>query len=141
MSSRKSKSLIVKGYAKMWPRTIFDIKEKNKLLNELRELLHEPGVYVLYRDDQPYYVGQASGRLFNRIWAHANRPKDKYYNFWNYFSAFVVPEKKYLSEIEGLLIASMPTENSSVHRINKIHIPTKIAKFIRSQRIIHIDEA
>lgn len=137
---RPRKTAIVTGYAKMWPRAVFDIKSRNKLVAELSTLLQESGVYVLYRDDEPYYVGKAS-RLFHRIWSHANRPKDRYYNFWNYFSAFVVPDHKYLNEIEGVLIASMPTENSSVLRIRRIHLPVNIAKLIRAQRIIRVDQA
>jgi hypothetical protein len=108
-------------------------------LEEVRELLSDPGVYVLYRDDQPYYVGKTSKKLFKRIWAHANRPKDKYYNFWNFFSAFVVPDKNHLDEVEGILIASMPTNNSSLLRIKKIHLPPPVAQLIRSQRIIKIE--
>jgi ethanolamine utilization cobalamin adenosyltransferase len=57
---------IVTGYAKMWPRSVFDIKAANRLVPEIRRLLREPGVYILYRDDQPYYVGKAS-RLSSRI--------------------------------------------------------------------------
>ena len=134
------KTRIVTDYAKMWPRTVFDIKAGRKLLPEIHELLHKPWVYVLYREDQPYYVGKAK-RLSSRIWEHANRPKDRYYNFWNYFSAFVVPDAEYLGEIEGLLIASMPTENSSVPRIRKIHLPPKVALLVRKQRIIKVDGA
>lgn len=135
--SRRHKPRIVKAYVKMWPRAVFDIKSSGNLLPELKELLLDPGVYVLYRDDQPYYVGKAT-RLFKRIWAHANSGRDKYYNFWNFFSAFSVADAKYLDEIEGVLIASMPTENSSVHRIKRVHLPAHIAKVIRAQRIIEI---
>jgi hypothetical protein len=117
----------------MWPRAVFDIREGNKLLAELREHLGAPGVYILYRDDRPYYVGK-SKRLVRRIWQHANSPKDRYYNFWNYFSAFVVPDSGHIAELEGFLIASMPTENSSVRRIKRIHLPPKIARFIHEQR-------
>jgi len=76
------------------------------------DLLDQPGVYILYREDQPYYVGQATC-LYDRIWAHANRPKDRHYNFWNFFSAFVVPDKRHIDEVEGILVASMPMDNSS----------------------------
>ena len=138
MPRTKRKQAIITGYAKMWPRSVFDLKAANRLIPEIKKLLYESGVYILYRDDQPYYVGKAS-HLSSRILAHANRPKDRYYNFWNYFSAFVVPDKRYLREMEGLLIASMPTENSSVPRIHKIHLPTRVASLIRSQRIININ--
>ena len=83
----------------MWPRAVFDIKERGRLAREVREALSAPGVYVLYREDHPYYVGKTSSRLFNRIWAHANRPHDRYYNFWNYFAVFAVPVKKHRDEV------------------------------------------
>lgn len=131
-----TKSKIVTGYAKMWPRLVFDMKAGNKHPSDAKALLQGPGVYVLYRDDMPYYVGKTSRRLWGRIWAHANRPKDRYYNFWNYFSAFEVPDTSHLDEIEGVLIASMPTENGAVRRIKRIHIPTGIARRIHALRLI-----
>lgn len=133
------KTSVIEAYAKMWPRAVFDIKIKNALLREPIDLLSAPGVYVLYRDDHPYYVGKAS-RLIDRIYSHANKPKDKYYNFWNYFSAFIVRNKNHMDEIEGVLIASMPTENSAVHRIKKLHMPVKVARYIRDHRIIRVDK-
>jgi len=128
---------IVSQCAQMWPREVFDIKEGNRLLTNVRDLLAEPGVYVLYRDDHPYYIGKTAGILFNRIWAHANRPKDKYYNFWNFFSAFVVPEQEHIGEVEGLLIAAMPlTANSANPRIKRIHLPNNVGKILRKLRRI-----
>jgi hypothetical protein len=131
-----SQCVIVSKYAKMWPREVFDIKSGNKLLEELRGLLSSPGVYVLYGDDQPYYVGKTAKAAFQRIWQHANRAKDRYYNFWNFFSAFAVNQKACIDEIEGILIAAMPTDNRAVRRIEKIYLPKKVARLIRDQRII-----
>jgi len=122
----------------MWPREVFDIMDGKKLLPELRNLLESPGVYVLYRNEHPYYVGKTIRKLFTRIYDHANKPKDRYYNFWNFFSAFVVREKKLIDEVEGILIAAMPTDNSAVRRIQKIHLPNKVARKIRNQRIIQM---
>jgi hypothetical protein len=107
----------------------------------VKELLSQPGVYVLYRDDQPYYVGRAAKRLFRRLRSHAINPKDKYYNFWNFFSAFTVSEPKHVNEVEGILIAAMPTDNSAVPRIQKIHIPRLIADILRRQRAIEVPPA
>ena len=122
----------------MWPREVFDIMDGNKLLPELRALLNSSGVYVLYRDEHPYYVGKTINKLFNRIYDHANKPKDRYYNFWNFFSAFVVSEEKLIDEVEGILIAAMPTDNSAIRRIKKIHLPNNVARKIRNQRIIQM---
>jgi len=117
------KGLIATNYIKMWPRGVLDIKFGKNFHLEIKRLLSQPGVYILYRDDQPYYVGKASRQLFQRLRSHASNPRDKYYNFWNPFSAFVIPNKKHIPEVEGILIASMPTDNSSVMRIKKIHLP------------------
>ena len=93
---------IVTKYAYMWPRTVFNIIEGRKLLlRSIKTLLEESGVYVLYRDDHPYYVGKTTKPLYDRIWTHANASRDRYFNFWNYFSAFIVPNKKHLAKWRG----------------------------------------
>jgi hypothetical protein len=135
------RGLIVQKYAKMWPRDVFYVKSGNKYDPSVKRLLSEPGVYVLYRDDQPYYVGKAANRLFRRLRSHATNPKDKYYNFWNFFSAFTVSEPQHVNEVEGILIAAMPTDNSAVPRIKKIHIPEHIANLLRRQRAIQMPAA
>jgi hypothetical protein len=94
-------------------------------------VLAEPGVYVLYRDDHPYHIGMTTRSLFNRIWHHANFPKDKWYNFWNFFSAFVVPDTKYIGQIEGILIAAMPTANSANPKIERIDVPPAVMKVLK----------
>ena len=79
----------------MWPRKVFNIREgSGQLSADVKRKLRHPGVYVLYRDDHPYYVGKTSGALFDRIWHHANQPHGRYYNLWNFFSVFVVPGGK-----------------------------------------------
>jgi hypothetical protein len=86
-----ARSSVVAQFMSMWPREVCDIKEAGSKKLFIRQFLplQKPGVYVLYRDDTPYYIGQA-GVLRRRIWAHANQSTDRYYNFWNFFSAFVV---------------------------------------------------
>ena len=111
MKNRRHPGSIVRSYLKMWPREIFDLRTGSKLVPEIRSLLNAPGVYVLYRDDQPYYVGRATRALRHRLHAHANQPKDRYYNFWNFFSAFVVSDPRHIPEVEGILIAAFPTES------------------------------
>jgi excinuclease UvrABC nuclease subunit len=81
------RSGIVGGYARSWPREIFDLKAK--AAREI-DFLSRPGVYVLYNDGEQHYIGQAVS-MFNRLLAHAH-PKSRYYNFWNTFSAFEVGE-------------------------------------------------
>src|SRR5690348_2275021 len=96
-------------YARMWPREIFD---RGRSFVHTLDILEKPGVYVLYRDDIPYYVGQAT-KLRTRLWAHANVPGARYHNFWNFFSVFVADDARRRNEIEAILIAAMPTANSA----------------------------
>ena len=98
------RSDIVEEFISMWPREVCDIKEPDKKKLFVREFpaLQKPGVYVLYRDETPYYIGRA-GVLRHRIWAHANQNTDRYYNFWNFFSVFIVSHRKYLAEVERIL--------------------------------------
>ncbi len=129
-------SSAVKQYARMWPREIFDhVPEDggNKPLAKSVKFLEEPGVYVLYRDDVPYYVGQAD-RLRRRLWWHAMRPQARYYNFWNFFSAFVIPDGGDRDEVEGILISAMPTANHAEPKFPKEKFPPEVIKMVRRIR-------
>jgi len=119
----------VASYAKMWPRELFDCRNGKRLLVKELPILSQPGVYVLYRDDVPYYVGKAK-RLRSRLWSHANQPGSKYYNFWNYFSVFAVEDVTIRGQIEGYLIAAMPTANGAEPRIRKAPLPAYIRKYL-----------
>ena len=127
---------IVNAYARMWPRDVFDIKAAGKLAKDIREALRDPGVYVLYRNDAPYYVGKTGRPLFDRLWNHANQPGDRYYNFWNFFSVFAVAGKKHRDDVEGILIAAMPTANSASPRFPRIELPTRVGRLLKRQREI-----
>jgi hypothetical protein len=117
--------------ARMWPREVF-YRGREYLRDPELAILGEPGVYVLYRDDVPYYVGQAT-KLRSRLWDHANVPGMRYYNFWNYFSVFVPEDPADRSQIEALLIAAMPTENSARPRLHKVRFPMKLTKMLRDR--------
>jgi len=137
-TSRRS---IVTGYAQMWPREIFDIREGNTIVAWKERLLAKPRVYVLYRDDHPNYIGMTRRSLFGRIWPHANMPKDKYYNFWNFFSAFVVPDTRHIGQVEGILIAAMPTANSANPRIKRINFSPAITRVLKKLRRQAVESA
>ena len=133
----KRSRYIVNAYARVWPRDVFDIKAAGKLAKDVREALGDPGVYVLYRDDEPYYVGKTSRALFDRLWNHANQPADRYYNFWNFFSVFAVAGKKHRDEVEGILIAAMPTANSASPRFpRRIELPARVGRLLKRRREI-----
>ena len=118
----------------MWPREVFDIFENNRLVVTTLPELASPGVYILYRDESPYYIGKAKGRLISRLHSHSNLSTDPYFNFWNYFSFFVVPDPDHVDEVEGILIASTRTANIAVPKIKQVKLPTSIARVLRNVR-------
>lgn len=124
---------IIMKHASMWPREVCDLRDKDGKKLFIKNYFREPGVYVLYRDEHPYYIGKASC-LGVRIWAHSNHPHDRYYHFWNMFSAFVVKDRKYLDEVEGILIAAMPSGNSARPRIPDVRLPAHIVQQLRRLR-------
>ncbi|MBZ5720092.1 MAG: GIY-YIG nuclease family protein [Acidobacteriia bacterium] len=127
---KKAKPVV--SYARMWPRELFDCKHGKQLVVRELEILSQPGVYVLYRNDVPYYVGQAK-KLRSRLWSHANQPASKYYNFWNYFSAFAVEDPIFRSQVEGVLIAAMPTANGAKPRIRKAQLPSDVRRYLHKR--------
>lgn len=126
---------IVSQYARMWPRKVFDAREGKRILLKEVPALQEPGVYILYRDDHPYYVGKTKRKLFGRLHDHANKSTDRYFNFWNYFSVFVVPDPKHVDEVEGILIASMTTANSAAPKMPQIRLPKNLATILLNARL------
>jgi hypothetical protein len=135
------RSGIVTGYARMWPREISDVKNGHALLARKLDFLKEKGVYILYRDEHPYYIGKSSKSLFARLRGHAIKPSARYYNFWNMFSAFAVPDQRGRDELEGILIAAMPTVNSSKPKLIKLKFPPEVVKLVRKIRANKVKDA
>lgn len=107
---------LVNKFIRMWPRAIFHTssteagrKGKRTLIAKTIKALERPGVYVLYRNDEPFYVGQAKGKLRSRLRAHANTAGASRSYFWNYFSAYIVEDRSHIDEVEAILIAAMPS--------------------------------
>lgn len=90
-------------------------------------------MYVLYQNDQPYYIGKATDSLFKRVSQHDARMRGGYHHPWNFFSAFVVPEKRHLRDVEAILIAASPSKNKSKPRIKPIKIPRQVDKVLRDE--------
>ena len=133
---------IVTNFAELWPREVFDLREgKNRVLeSEFYDQLNYPGVYILYRDDVPYYIGKTEKSLYNRVYQHANKPDAKYYRYWNYFSVYVVEDVELIDDVEGILITAIPAAaNSSKPRIPKIPIPRRIKYLIGRLRVKLVD--
>lgn len=111
-------------FFRMWPRALFHMEEGKPVLEAG---LDKPGVYILYRDDEPYYIGKTSKRLFRRLKTHALNPNSRRYNFWNYFSAFEIKDESHRDEIEAILISAMPTANSSKPKFERKKLDPKAA--------------
>ena len=114
----------------MWPRQLLYYTDGNHLVVKELEILSKPGVYVLYRNDTPFYVGQAQ-RLRKRLWSHAKQVVGRYYNFWNYFSVFAVEDASMRNQLESILIAAMPTANGATPRIKRAQLPLHIKKHLQ----------
>jgi hypothetical protein len=136
-----TKAPLVTKYARMWPREVFDrivpVKgKKPTTLAKTLDILKKPGVYILYRDGLPYYIGKAT-KISNRLWQHAWNPKRRHYNLWNFFSFFVVEDSDQRNEIEGILISAMPTANSSRPKLPREELGTEITAMLREIRQSH----
>jgi hypothetical protein len=130
----KKSTGIVTGYARMWPREIFDVKNGKGSLAGGVSFLEEKGLYIPYRDEHPYYIGKTSNSLFKRLRSHALRPESRYYNFWNLFSAFAVPDRKGRDKLEGILIAAMPTVNSAKPKLIGMKFPPEVSELAKEMR-------
>jgi hypothetical protein len=122
-------------YAGMWPREV--LYHGRKALREDPEfaILGKPGVYVLYREDVPFYVGQAKKNLRRRLWSHAVVSGRRLYNFWTHFSVLVPADVGRCNEIEAILIAAMPgTINSAKPRMNQVPFPKKAKELLKARR-------
>ena len=122
----------------MWPREVFDRLvpvrgKRTSTLAKTLDILKKPGIYILYRDGVPYYIGKAT-RMRSRLWQHAWNPKSRHYNLWNFFSFFVVEDEKRRNEIEGILIAAMPTANSARPKLPREQLDGKITTMLREIR-------
>jgi len=98
----------------------------------LEGALDKPGVYILYREDQPYYIGKTGNPLIERLSNHALKPNARRYNFWNYFSAFEIHEASHRDEVEAILISAMPTANSSRPKFLRKTLDRRAAKLLNN---------
>jgi hypothetical protein len=93
---RKSRSKLVESYAEKLPGTVLDVfwKQFKKLIH------HKSGIYVLYKNDVPHYVGKASN-LSYRVRAHQN---DRLRGKREAFSFYVVRRASHIKHLESLLL-------------------------------------
>lgn len=140
MGAQKKKKEFSTLFIRKWPRAVFDLVDKevgrgSALVAKSLEVLSSPGVYVLYHDDQPYYVGKAD-RLRKRLYQHANSPNNRGYDRWNSFSAFVVnDDPNLMSYLEAVLIAAMPTQNSAKPKLQRVSMRSSVARIVKELRL------
>jgi GIY-YIG catalytic domain len=116
-------------FFRMWPRALFHMKQGKAVL---KSNLDKPGVYILYRDDEPYYIGKTSQPLIKRLSNHALKPNARRYNFWNYFSAFEISDPTHRDEVEAILISAMPTANSSKPKFERKNLDRETARLLNN---------
>jgi hypothetical protein len=61
-------------FFRMWPRAVFHVRDRK---NVHEKSPSQPGVYVLYGDDESSYIGKTGKRLE----AHALKPNSRRHNF------------------------------------------------------------
>lgn len=130
-------------FIRMWPRAIFSSPSEERPRRGRAPAvamgipaLDSSGVYILYRDDQPYYVGQTKGKLTSRLRKHANGVGGLRTYFWNYFSAFLVDDPSQIDKIEAILISAMPSvlSNSSAPKLERQKMGPATRAVIRKLR-------
>ena len=122
-------------HARMWLRAVFDAPSTKhggrKMAYDL-EILKKGGVYILYREDVPYYIGQAT-KFISRLRTHST-PGGRYDLFWTYFSLFVIPDKDERNKIEAILITAFPTANGATPRIKRDPYDKDVKALVRKMR-------
>lgn len=117
-------------FFRMWPRALFHMKDGMEVL---KATLNKPGVYILYRNDDPYYIGKTGKPLMKRLKNHALKPNARRYNFWNYFSAFEITNPSHRDEVEAILISAMPTAaNGARPKIPRMPLDRAAAKLLNT---------
>jgi len=70
------------------------------------------GIYVLYEDDEVYYIGLSTRSLRSRLAGHATR--DKHKGKWNNFSFFQIGRTRYIKDVESLLLRIVHPKGNKV---------------------------
>lgn len=87
---------LIRAYAEKLPGTVLGVfwKEFHGLLRG------HSGIYVLYKNGVPHYVGKAS----NLSWRIRHHQKDRLKGEWDAFSLYVVRGDRYVKDVESLLL-------------------------------------
>ena len=87
------------------------------------------GIYILYKEDEVYYIGHSKKSLRGRIRKHAT--KDRHKGKWNRFSFYQIGRTKYIKDVESLLLRVFrPRGNRVAGRFKKRYkMARKIKKY------------
>ena len=109
---KSTKGTLVKYYAEGVGATILESSEESVK----RVIGRKSGIYVLTKNGDPYYVGLAS-KIRTRLGQHL---KDKHRRKWDRFSIYLIARKKFLKDIETILIRVLsPKGNGQRGRFGK----------------------
>jgi len=94
------------------------------------------GIYVLYKGKKIYYIGKAI-KLKQRIKQHFT---DKHKNKWDHFSLYVVSDKKFIPQLERVLISMIkPSGNNLFYQREIKRAEKELKKAISDLMQKHID--
>lgn len=98
---------LVGMYGLAWPRN----EENLKKIKE--DIGKKKGIYVLFHGAMPMYVGK--GKISSRVRGHA-RPRSSKSRYWDHFSWFVIKRRGFESELEVILLRTLPFYVRSLNR-------------------------
>lgn len=109
---KSTKGSLVKYYAEGVGATVLE----SSVESVKRVIGRKSGIYILTKNGQPYYVGLAN-KIRSRLGRHL---KDKHKGKWDRFSIYLIGRKKFLKDIESILIRVLsPTGNGQRGRFAK----------------------
>ncbi len=125
---KSTKGALIKGMLEHVPITMLRMNPYNDEIKKTLE--NKSGLYILYRDDTPYYVGLGA----NVFWRILHHFKDRHKNHWNYISVFV-SRKRNIKDLETLLINVLePAGNKIKGTLPKEHRYTDLLKKLASEK-------
>ena len=97
-------------------------KSYRKILK--KHIGNKPGIYALYKKEKLYYVGKAQ-ELVSRIPHHL---KNKHAKCWDRFSVYIAKNKKYVPDLEAVVIAIAGPKGNKQNPLKKA---TKLKNLIQ----------
>lgn len=129
---KTTKGALIKGMTRHLPSEILASPIFSRKLKEL--MRGYAGIYALYRDDKPYYIGLTTN-LFGRVNRHL---RDRHKGKWDHFLIFRIKKVDYLKDIETLITQLMPWPGNRVR--GKVPRDGELNRILRQILIEHTRE-